>query len=212
MEQSVLEADAQYDILPGLITPDPSLPAVPQVSFDTRLGKRLKHIDFDTAAYTDYLADRGLENERIRSLRLRFGPSNAAAALIGGRANYCRYEQAIEVYVGRFTRAKTLNNGVYHETEHHVAYATGTYSPAYFTVLTNLGRVVGLGAAITGDTVSGVGMALDTPEVAHIGYETGFVGLGILCLAQLAYRLNPEERRAFRAGRRFTQPFVQLER
>lgn len=171
---------------------------IPQVSFDTRLGKQVGEIDFDTEAYADYLRGRGLTEDQIGHTAVDF-EHRPILGTIGPKSLYDS-QDGIKVHVTPFMSGKKASKAVYHESEHHIANLTNTRSPVALTAASNLSYLGGMAGSVVGAGLMGAGNVLAHPEVFNTGKGTVIGALAVLALGRAIYASNPEERRAHKAA------------
>src|SRR5256885_209151 len=92
-------------------------PSIPEVSFDVKLGKKYKHVDFDYGAYKQMITDMGGEEEDFQNASIQIKPKKP---FFGGR--YAPYNRGVpeEGTTEVFGRPKKANKTLAHETQHYL--------------------------------------------------------------------------------------------
>ncbi len=196
-------------------TPAPILPAEtawPEVSFDIRLGDQVDYIDFDTAAYVDYLREKKLTAYEVDNTSVKFHAAKAKSrlrtAIDGGtpRGRYDPYKHKAHIMVNERSTAEDLSNTLAHETEHYIDDIKGGITSLNVAV-NGSSKLIGLiGSPITQGVTIGAGniylLATRSPTSELLVFDAA-VSVGAIALSltsSFLYKNNGPERRAYQAG------------
>jgi hypothetical protein len=172
-----------------------ALEVVPEITFDIKLGKRYDYVDFDYAAYDDYLRAKGLSDEDIEGTTIRFKRSRA---IIPYHGIYNRWTKKTTVYIGGKKHGRA-NRVLTHETQHRVDHVKKI--KVYDTYANAVIAGGGVGLLWTGISKTVEGIREDNLTAIDQGRAYWWAGLGVLALHGLINHFTRAERRARQAAK-----------
>ncbi len=180
---------------------------LPEVSFDVRLGKRLKTIDFNYVDYIDHLHDQGLGQADIENTKVHIRNSRGLEVVgIAPQGWYNADNQVVHVKALRPLSPKLINKRLLHETSHRIDHALGTHASLKLNVVGNLGVIAG-NALVFGCYIPlGLHEINNNQAARDVGEIMLSAGLTTL-LASSGFRhfIHPDERRAYSAQKQQKQ-------
>ncbi len=176
----------------------------PTVIIDPELKRVVKSFDLNIATYTQYLYDKGLTPDNVKSIEISF--TATGRFLSGGVYNFKTHKMQISV-----PRARNVNRLLVHETHHALEGMIGRISRVDVVVNRVFNIGVYAGAAVLMLTIAFylLNDALRISQLNSVLYLTFWLGVALFLTGGMAYIVNPAERRAYGAQPP-SVPFVQV--
>ncbi len=166
---------------------------LPEVSFDIRIGKKYRYVDFDYDAYFQKATEMGMTPEQIAAVSVHFKKPSYSPL----RGGYNRYDKKTEVRM-----ARRANKTLVHELKHAADDTKGKLGNPVINVLGNIGNLSYLPLLGTDLAVDLVQLAGNTKVLESIEANAARGQNVAWFLIMTCYYLTPKEIRARRTARK----------